>query len=357
LTTRYLHGPGIDQVLASEATSGNVVTWALADHQGTVRDMVRYASGTTTVVNHRKYDSFGNLTAESDATVKFLYSYTGREWDGDAGLYYYRARWYDAAVGRFISEDPLSFMAGATNFTRYVGNGATNYTDPTGWQRTRNGDMLAPPLNLHDYPDVAHFMATMNSRGGNQFYGTDWLDGYANWFNSYGGSGWSTSIGNGLYSCATSTGISNESLANLTANEALAITTAVSIPTAFARLFGGELVLGVGSASVLLQEATLAISLLFPASESVVLSVATEAVIPLVAPEVFLGVTGAEVAVTTAAESSIWLTTTTTIEATVTFTGTGTGTVITTGAGAAEIAGSSTLSEFISYLVYLGGAM
>ena len=52
LTTRYLHGPLFDQVLASEATSGNIVTWALADHQGTVRDMVRYASGTTTVVNH-----------------------------------------------------------------------------------------------------------------------------------------------------------------------------------------------------------------------------------------------------------------------------------------------------------------
>ena len=118
LSTRYLHGPQFDQVLASEATSGNVVTWALADHQGTVRDMVRYASGTTTVVNHRKFDAFGNLTAESDATVKFLYSYTGREWDADAGLYYYRARWYDAKIGRFISEDPIGFAAGDTNVSQ-----------------------------------------------------------------------------------------------------------------------------------------------------------------------------------------------------------------------------------------------
>ncbi len=136
LITRYLHGPQFDQVLASEATSGNVVTWALADHQGTVRDMVRYASGTTTVVNHRKYDAFGNLTAESDATVKFLFSYTGREWDGDAGLYYYRARWYDAKIGRLISEDPTGFAAGDTNITRYVANSAINLTDPTGLEET-----------------------------------------------------------------------------------------------------------------------------------------------------------------------------------------------------------------------------
>ncbi|MEI6539158.1 MAG: RHS repeat-associated core domain-containing protein, partial [Planctomycetota bacterium] len=132
LSTRYLHGPQFDQVLASEATSGNVVTWALADHQGTVRDMVRYASGTTTVVNHRKFDAFGNLTAESDATVKFLFSYTGREWDGDAGLYYYRARWYDAKIGRFISEDPTGFRAGDTNLNRCVSNSTVNFTDPSG---------------------------------------------------------------------------------------------------------------------------------------------------------------------------------------------------------------------------------
>ena len=150
LTTRYLHGPQFDQVLASETPSGNVVTWALADHQGTVRDMVRYASGTTTVVNHRKFDAFGNLTAESDSSIKFLFSYTGRECDADAGLYYYRARWYDAKIGRFISEDPIGFAAGDTNIIRYVGNSTPNAKDPTG---------------------------------------LDWLDDYANWFNSHGGSG------------------------------------------------------------------------------------------------------------------------------------------------------------------------
>jgi YD repeat-containing protein len=38
-TYRYLHGPGIDQILADEKANGSVV-WALADNQGTVRDLI-----------------------------------------------------------------------------------------------------------------------------------------------------------------------------------------------------------------------------------------------------------------------------------------------------------------------------
>ncbi|NEZ55017.1 RHS repeat-associated core domain-containing protein, partial [Adonisia turfae] len=45
---------------------------------------------------------------------------------------YYRARYYDPVVGRFISEDPLSFNAGDANLYRYVFNSPTNYTDPSG---------------------------------------------------------------------------------------------------------------------------------------------------------------------------------------------------------------------------------
>nr|WP_250564674.1 RHS repeat-associated core domain-containing protein [Adonisia turfae] len=45
---------------------------------------------------------------------------------------YYRARCYDPAVGRFISEDPLGFDAGDANLYHYVFNSPTNYTDPSG---------------------------------------------------------------------------------------------------------------------------------------------------------------------------------------------------------------------------------
>ncbi len=133
LTERYLHGPAIDQVFASEDAMGEIL-WSLGDHQGTIRDVVDYdaSTDTTSIANHRQFDAFGNVTSETNSSVNFFYSYTGRVYDADAGLYYYRARWYDAATGRFMSEDPIGFSAGDANLGRYVGNGVINATDPSG---------------------------------------------------------------------------------------------------------------------------------------------------------------------------------------------------------------------------------
>ena len=128
LTHRYFHGPVVDQVLADEDAQGEVL-WALTDNQGTVRDVV---DATGVVVNHVTYDSFGGVTGESNTGVDFRFGYTGREFDEETGLYYYRARYYDAAVGRFISQDPIGFNAGDGNLYRYVFNSPTNFTDPTG---------------------------------------------------------------------------------------------------------------------------------------------------------------------------------------------------------------------------------
>jgi RHS repeat-associated protein len=101
---------------------------------GTVRDLVQYntTTSTTTLVNHIQYDTFGQLTSQTDPTKTPWFGYTGREWDTATGLTYYRARWYDPRAGRFISEDPLSFAAGDVNLNRYVGNGATLWVDPSG---------------------------------------------------------------------------------------------------------------------------------------------------------------------------------------------------------------------------------
>ena len=49
-------------------------------------------------------------------------------------------RWYDAGVGRWLSQDPIGFAAGDANLYRYVGNGATNATDPSGLSRDRPHD-------------------------------------------------------------------------------------------------------------------------------------------------------------------------------------------------------------------------
>ncbi|GAB5443823.1 MAG: hypothetical protein Fues2KO_41720 [Fuerstiella sp.] len=133
LVERLLHGPQVDQVLASEDASGDV-QWFLGDHLGTIRDVVEYDSGTdsTTVVNHLQYSSFGQITSQTSSVNEPRYAFTGRKWDADADLYYYRARWYDPTVGRFISEDPIGFAAGDVNVSRYVANSQTKTGDPTG---------------------------------------------------------------------------------------------------------------------------------------------------------------------------------------------------------------------------------
>ncbi|UBF30104.1 hypothetical protein K9N68_38650 (plasmid) [Kovacikia minuta CCNUW1] len=125
-STRYLYGPMVDQVLAQE--SNNTTTWLLADHEGTIRDLVNNSGS---VVNHFTYDSFGQVIG-STGTVDTRYKYTGREFDSETGLYYYRARYYDAGVGRFIGQDPTGFEAGDVNLYRYVGNDPVRSTDPSG---------------------------------------------------------------------------------------------------------------------------------------------------------------------------------------------------------------------------------
>src|SRR6185437_10933981 len=76
------------------------------------------------------YDSFGKLTA-TNGSLTNPFRYTGREFDSETGLYYYRARYYDPTTGRFLSEDPIEFKGGI-NFYTYVGNNAPNLTDPEG---------------------------------------------------------------------------------------------------------------------------------------------------------------------------------------------------------------------------------
>ena len=146
---RYLHGPMTDQVFAQEA-DGNVL-WALTDHQGTVRDLVDAnvnGSGnvtSTTTVNHLDYDGFGNITAQSGTAVS-AFTFTGREWDADAGLYNYRGRWYDPEDGAFISDDPTGFGAGDANFSRMVGNSTPNGIDPSGYEE-QQGAGLPPTIS------------------------------------------------------------------------------------------------------------------------------------------------------------------------------------------------------------------
>jgi RHS repeat-associated protein len=123
----YLYGLNVDSVLAQDSSTGMV--WSLSDRLGSI-DLLTDKDGV--VVDKRSFDSFGRLLDQSNPSVSFRYGYTGRELDLESGLNYYRARYYDSRVGRFISVDPIGFDAGDTNLYRYVFNSSTNHTDPSG---------------------------------------------------------------------------------------------------------------------------------------------------------------------------------------------------------------------------------
>jgi RHS repeat-associated protein len=73
---------------------------------------------------------------------------TGREHDGPTGLYYYRARYYQPQLARFISEDPIGFASDDTNVYAYVRNAPTRWADPSGLQAVPIPAPVPVPLPL-----------------------------------------------------------------------------------------------------------------------------------------------------------------------------------------------------------------
>jgi RHS repeat-associated protein len=132
----YVFGPGIDEVMA------------VVEQESATRYMVVDGLGSVVLRN----DAAGNLIDSANYTpwgeikqggVASLFGYTGRE-GRDDGQWYYRARFYEPASGRFLSEDPLRFEAGA-NLYRYVENDPVNYVDPEGLSGSRPGSPYHPP--------------------------------------------------------------------------------------------------------------------------------------------------------------------------------------------------------------------
>ena len=123
---RYTQGPGIDQPL-SQLRSGTTSYY----HQDVLGSVTSLSDGTGALAKTYAYDSFGKLTS-STGTLTNPFQYTGREFDQETALYFYRARYLDQDTGRFLSEDPVGFNGDGANFYAYMGNDPVNYDDPMG---------------------------------------------------------------------------------------------------------------------------------------------------------------------------------------------------------------------------------
>ena len=72
---------------------------------------------------------------DNTSTVGNPYLFTGRRYDPESGLYYYRQRHYDPTAGRFVQRDPMGMWhdeINVGNAHNYVGCNPVNLVDPFG---------------------------------------------------------------------------------------------------------------------------------------------------------------------------------------------------------------------------------
>jgi len=112
VTHHYLWTPNQQDKLLADTTIDDVL-WSLADHLGTIHDII----GSTNT--HLIYDAFGNLIS---GTNPLLFGFTGKAFDTDTNLQNNINRWYDALISRWLSVDPIGFEGNDTNLYRYVKN-------------------------------------------------------------------------------------------------------------------------------------------------------------------------------------------------------------------------------------------
>lgn len=147
----YLHGAGIDQPVLMDRAGQQY--YYHAGRLGSIHSMTD-AKGQQ--VAAYDYDAFGNVR-QQDASIANPFGYTAREYDQATGLYYYRARYYDARLGRFLSVDPMPprlLRPLTSNPYLYVRNNPVNLIDPLGLSDSAWSSVPPSytPVRLDDYP-------------------------------------------------------------------------------------------------------------------------------------------------------------------------------------------------------------
>ncbi|MFZ3232587.1 MAG: RHS repeat-associated core domain-containing protein [Patescibacteria group bacterium] len=144
-TREYVYGNGTDDALAAYASKPGAKgrTTAYFYHKDRLGSVAAVTDARGKAVARYAYDEFGRTFSKNPAgeVTALLPSpigdsrlYTGREYDRETGLYYYRARYYSADLGRFLSRDPIG-TADQINPYAYVANNPLKYVDSMGMEK------------------------------------------------------------------------------------------------------------------------------------------------------------------------------------------------------------------------------
>ncbi|MES2153636.1 MAG: RHS repeat-associated core domain-containing protein [bacterium] len=162
LVKQYLYGSGVDELVLQDNVQTDATTGAvtLSNQAYFVQDEQMSVYGVTddagVLLEGYEYDPYGHATVYTPATgssvvtftaadsimtsgfAKSAYQYTGRRYDSASGLLYYRSRYMDSDLGRFISKDTIGVWGDKTgrgNSYGYVSDTPGGHVDPGGTQR------------------------------------------------------------------------------------------------------------------------------------------------------------------------------------------------------------------------------
>jgi RHS repeat-associated protein len=120
----YAYGPGSNDVLNQANVVAGTRAALIPDIQGSVIASLDSSSGALSKIGYLPYGKSAGVTAP--------FGYTGQRIDPETnGLYYYRARQYSPAWGRFWQTDPIGYSGGSYLYA-YVNNDPLNLIDPDG---------------------------------------------------------------------------------------------------------------------------------------------------------------------------------------------------------------------------------
>ena len=150
----FAYGPNIDEVLNMAREVGGA-TDDYYYHQNALGSVMAVTDELGAMAEHYEYDAYGrvlafdsignpvspNVWGNAHSTIDNPYMFTGRRFDEETGLFYYRARYYSCDKGRFFQRDPWEYADGM-NLYIYVGNNPSNWTDPNGRKKFKACDRL-----------------------------------------------------------------------------------------------------------------------------------------------------------------------------------------------------------------------
>jgi len=163
LLRKYIYGPAVDEPISMiDVEHASATYYYHFDGLGSVIALTN-SSGATAVLY--EYSVYGQVAA-SDPNHPNRFLFTGREFDEETGLYYYRARYYHPEIGRFLQTDPINYGNAMSAYgycrnnpvIRVDPSGECDFTvgmgyayAPTGW------DYMVPRYNRKDLPGRPHY--------------------------------------------------------------------------------------------------------------------------------------------------------------------------------------------------------